>query len=289
MPRVPAIAADLPSGVEQLHSHAYRNEAALPAGAVLVVGSGQSGVQIAEELAEAGRRVYLSVGTCGRAPRRYRGSDLFHWLASLATRGAQYGVGMPTVDRLPTPRAKFAANPQLSGHGGGHDINLREFAARGMTLLGRIERVNGRRLVLAGDLFANLARADAFFDERFRSLIDTYIERAGIDAPPDDRVPVTFDPPELADLSLDDAGITSVIWASGYRMDYGWLDAPILDEDGYPRNVRGVSDVPGLYFLGLLWQHTQVSATLVGPTIDAMHLAAHMDLPPVDVPMPVLA
>lgn len=168
VPRIPRMAADLPARLSQLHSHAYRNESSLPVGGVLVVGSAQSGVQIAEELAEAGRDVHLSVGTAGRWPRRYRGRDIFHWLAAVATHGGEYGVAIPTVDKLPHPRARLAGSAQLSGHRGGHDVDLRQFAARGMTLLGRLQRVDGERLHLAADLSANLERADRFFDERLR-------------------------------------------------------------------------------------------------------------------------
>jgi putative flavoprotein involved in K+ transport len=281
-PRIPAIAGDLPARLTQLHSHDYLSESSLPPGGVLVVGSGQSGVQIAEELMDAGRAVHLSVGTAGRVPRRYRGSDLFRWLHGLSTRGEVVGVSLPTVDALPDPRMRLMGNPHLSGHGGGHDTNLRQFAADGMTLLGRIEAVSGERLSLAGDLSANLARADAFFAQRFGDLCDRFIERSGIEAPPDDRVPFDFEPPELRELDLAGHGISSVIWTTGYRLDYGWLDLPILDEQGFPRQQRGVSDVPGLYFLGLLWQRNQLSATLMGPAADARHLAATMGLPPVD-------
>ncbi len=278
-PRIPAISADLPTRVTQIHSHAYRNESLLPPGAVLVVGSGQSGVQIAEELAEAGRRVYLSVGTAGRVPRRYRGRDIFRWLADLARRGEAYGVPFPTVNNLPDPRLRSAGNPHLSGHRGGHEVNLRQLAADGMTLLGRVERVAGHRLHLARDLSINLARADRFFEERFQPLIDTFIDRAGIHAPSDDRQPFAFEPPELTDLDLDEAGVSTVIWTTGYRLDYGWIDLPIFDDRGFPRQHRGVSDVPGLYFIGLLWQHTQASATLFGPNLDGRYLAERMGLP----------
>lgn len=278
-PRIPSIAATLPTRLTQLHSHAYRNEPSLPPGAVLVVGSGQSGVQIAEELTEAGRQVYLSVGSAGRLPRRYRGSDIFRWLDALASRGEEFGVPLPAVDKLPDPRLRSAGNPHLSGHRGGHETNLRQFAASGMTLLGRIERIDGTRLQLAGDLSANLAWADRFFDERFRPLIDTFIERAAVDAPPDDRLPLSFEPPMLAELDLDEAGISTVIWTTGYRLDYGWIEMPIVDEQGFPRQHRGVADVPGLYFLGLLWQHNQASATLFGVGLDARHIAEQMGLP----------
>jgi putative flavoprotein involved in K+ transport len=275
-PRIPSVATELPSRIHQLHSHAYRNERGLVPGGVLIVGSGQSGCQIAEELLDGGRRVFLSVGSAGQAPRRYRGSDLFRWLAALATQGGDVGVGLPTVDQLPDLRMRSAANPQLSGHGGGHDVNLRRMAMDGIVLIGRISRVRGRRLEFAPGLSASLARADAFFDERFRPLIDRFIETAGIDAPADDREPLAYEPPERPVLDLDAEGISNVIWATGYDLDYTWIDLPILDGYGFPQQRRGVSDVPGLYFLGLLWQHTQASATLLGPMLDAPHLVAHL-------------
>jgi putative flavoprotein involved in K+ transport len=277
VPKIPPAGAGLPGRVTQLHSHAYRNEAALPAGAVLVVGTGQSGVQIAEELHEAGRRVFLSVGRCGRVPRRYRGSDFFHWLWSLRTRGNEFGTPLPTVDKLPDPRLRFAGNPHLSGHHGGHDTNLRQFAADGMALLGHLEAGDGERIRVAPDLAANLQFADGFFDERFRELIDTFIERAGVDAPPDDRQPFNFDPPEVAELDLAGEGISTVIWTSGYRLDFSWIDLPILDDQGSPRQVRGVTEVPGLFFLGLPWMVDQGSATLFGVGRDGAYVAEQME------------
>jgi putative flavoprotein involved in K+ transport len=284
-PKLPPITAEMPEGLTQVHSHDYRRASDLPAGAVLVVGSGQSGAQLAEELFEAGRRVYLSVGSAGRVPRRYRGRDLFGWLVEVARSGDRVGVTLPTVDMLPNPRAKFAGNPAWSGHGGGHDTNLREFASRGITLLGRIERVEGSRLALAADLPMNLRRADDWFDERFKPVIDRYIGAAGIDAPPDDRVQFDFEPAVLEGLDLVRAGITSVLWTTGYRLDFGWIELPIFDEFGYPRQQRGVTEIPGLYFAGLLWQHNQLSATLIGALAEAGHVAAQMGLPTeVDVP-----
>ena len=279
-PKVPPEAAGLPKRLTQVHSHDYRKPGDLPPGAVLVVGSGQSGAQLAEELFEAGRRVYLSVGSAGRIPRRYRGRDVFGWLAELAANGDRLGVTLPTVDMLPSPRAKFAGNPSLSGHGGGHETNLREFARRGITLLGRIEGVDGERLGLAPDLPTNLRRADDFFDERFRPLFDRCIEAAGLDAPPDDRVPVDFEPPVLDEMDLARAGINSVLWTTGYALNYSWIDIPILDEFGYPRQRRGVAEVPGLYFLGLLWQSNQLSSTLPGLSVEARHVAEQMGLSP---------
>jgi putative flavoprotein involved in K+ transport len=277
-PRTPPCACALPRRVLGVHSHSYRNERELPPGAVLVVGSAQSGVQIVEELREAGRRVFLCVGGAGRVPRRYRGRDFFHWARQLAERGDALGTPLPTADKLPDPRRRLAANPHLSGHGGGHEINLRRFAAEGTTLLGRLEAFEGERVRLVPDLGANLAAADRFFDERFRQLIDTFIERAGIDAPPDDRVQLDYEPPEIRELDLAREGISTVLWTTGYRLDYGWIDLPIFDSMGFPRQTRGVSEVPGLYFIGSLWQHTQASATLVGVDLDARALAERMGM-----------
>lgn len=280
VPRVPACAAALSGRITHLHSHAYRSERQLAPGGVLVVGSGQTGVQLVEELHQAGRRVYLSVGSAGRAPRRYRGKDLFFWLRLLAARGDELGAPLPCASKLPDPRRRLAANPHLSGHGGGHDTDLRRLASEGVTLVGRLEAIDGRRLRLARDLSANLAAADRFFDERFRTLVDTAIARAGIDAPPDDRVLLPFEPPEVPELDLEREGVTTVLWASGYRLDYGWIEPPIFDAMGFPRQERGVSSVPGLHFIGSLWQHTQASATLFGLDLDARALAERMGLAP---------
>jgi putative flavoprotein involved in K+ transport len=222
--------------------------------------------------------VFLCVGGAGRVPRRYRGRDFFHWARQLAERGDALGTPLPTADKLPDPRRRLAANPHLSGHGGGHEINLRRFAAEGTTLLGRLEAFEGERVRLVPDLGANLAAADRFFDERFRKLIDTFIERAGIDAPPDDRVQLDYEPPEIRELDLAHEGISTVLWTTGYRLDYGWIDLPIFDSMGFPRQTRGLSEVPGLYFIGSLWQHNQASATLVGVDLDARALAERMGL-----------
>jgi putative flavoprotein involved in K+ transport len=275
-PRIPEMSGALPDRLTQLHSHDYRSAGRLEPGGVLVVGSGQSGVQIAEELWEAGRPTYLAVGSAGWAPRRYRGRDIFRWLVEVATRGAEVGVPFPTVDTLPDPRARHAANPQLTGHGGGHDVDLRRLAAGGLTLLGRPTAIDGERLRVAPDLATSLAAAEQVFHERFKALIDRFIDQAGIDAPPYERTLSTFEPPERDELDLHQAGIATVIWATGYRPDFAWIDLPILDEMGVPRHRRGVADVQGLYFLGLHWQHTQASATLLGPRLDAPYLLEAM-------------
>lgn len=277
-PRIPPVSSELPGRLHQVHSQHYRNESELPPGAVLVVGSGQSGVQIAEELAEAGRHVFLSVGTAGRMPRIYRGRDIFRWMWAVVAEGELHGVALPTVDELPDPRIRFAGNPHLSGHRGGHEVDLREMAASGTTLLSRIERVQGEHLDLAGDLERNLDGADAFFGMRFGPIIDRFIVAAGIDAPPDDRQPYPHMPPDPSELDLTAEGIANVVWATGYQLDFGWIDLPIFGERGMPNQERGVTEVPGLYFLGLHWMHSQASGTLFGVSYDARHIARHMGL-----------
>jgi putative flavoprotein involved in K+ transport len=274
-PRVPATAAGISSRITQLHSHDYRTVSQLPPGGVLVIGSGQTGVQLAEELHEAGREVYLSVGRCGRVPRQYRGHDLFRWLRHLATRGAEFDLALPTVDQLPEQRLRFAGNPHLSGHHGGHDTNLRQMALDGIHLVGRFSGADGESVRFAADLAENLRFADEFFDVRFQALIDTFVERAGIDAGEDDRAWPAFEPPEVTELDLAKVGISSVLWTTGYAPDYAWLELPILDDFGVPRQVRGISDVPGLTFIGLLWQRNLLSANLVGVDLDAEYLASN--------------
>lgn len=145
-----------------------------------------------------------------------------------------------------------------------------------MTLTGRLETANGEHLTFAADLAEKLTLADRFFDERLRGPIDGFIEKAGLDAPPDDRVAFDHQPPELTELDLSAAGISTIIWATGYGLDFGWIDVPIFDERGYPSNRLGVSTIPGLYFVGLLWQRGEPSATLVGPRIDGPHLVEQM-------------
>jgi putative flavoprotein involved in K+ transport len=274
VPRIPNAASGIARDIAQLHAHHYRNPDQLPPGGVLVVGSGQTGVQLAEELREAGREVVLSTGRCGRVPRRYRGRDIFWWLVDLVERGPDFGTTLPTVGQLPDPRARFAGNPHVSGHRGGHDTNLRQMAIDGITLAGRFSGADGKVVRFEPDVKSNVQFSDDFFDVRFRPLLDELAEKAGIDVGNDDREWPEYDPPELTELDLRAAGISTVLWTSGYAPDYAWLDLPILDEFGTPRHVRGITEVPGLTMLGMLFQHDNASANLVGIARDAEYLAS---------------
>jgi putative flavoprotein involved in K+ transport len=267
-PRIPPFSADLPAEIEQMHSSEYRNPAALPAGAVLVVGSAQSGAQIAEELYLSGRQVYLSVSGAGRGPRRYRGKDIVWWMN-------EAGMSDITVDKLPSPRAKFAASAMVSGTRGGHTLNLHQFARDGVVLLGRMQGVKDGKITLAPDLKENLAKTDKFEADLLKR-IDGYIEQNGLDAPKGN-VPELrdgYDAEVILEVDLKASGITSVIWATGYKFDFGLVKLPILDEDGYPIQTRGVTGYPGLYFLGLPWLYTGKSGLVSGVGDDAAHIVA---------------
>ena len=267
-PRIPALSDNLSPRLTQLAAGQYRNPESLPPGAILVVGSGQSGCQIAEELYQSGRRVFLCVGRAGRAPRRYRGQDIFQWLQ-------QIGFLNRTVDQLESPQRKFDANPQASGARGGHTIDLHRFARDGVVLLGRLQAGRDSVIHLADDLHDNLARVDRF-ELELTQRIDQYIARTGIAAPPEllPQLRDGYDTDIIRELDLHAQGVTTIIWAMGYRFDFGLVHLPVLDDDGFPITRRGVIDYPGLYFVGLPWLHTQTSGLLMGVGQDAACIAA---------------
>lgn len=270
-PKRPAWSAALSPTITQIHSGEYRNPSMLPPGAVLVAGSAQSGCQLAEELYQSGRKVYLSVGSSsGRVPRRYRGKDCVWWLD-------QMGFYARTVEQLPSPKAKFAGNPHTSGRDGGRTLNVHQFARDGVTLLGRLIGGQDDTLVLAADLHENLAKIDRFEAELVQR-IDSFIVQNGLDAPVESLPQLRdgYATPLITELNLVKAGITTVIWAMGYTFDFSWVRLPVLDEDGFPVQQRGVTAYPGLYFLGLPWLHTIKSGLLYGVGEDAAHIAAHM-------------
>jgi len=270
-PKIPAFSADLPGEMKQIHSDEYRNPQSLPAGAVLVVGSGQSGAQIAEELYQNGRKVYLSVSRAGRVPRRYRGKDANWWHERM-------GDYERRVHQLPSPQAKFASKPMISGKDGGHTLSLHQFARDGVALLGRVQGVRDNSVLLAEDLNANLARGDQF-EADLAKKIDEFIAKNRIDAP-EEALPMLADGygvRKTPELNLVDANITTVIWATGYRFDFSMVQLPVFDSDGYPMQERGITDYPGLYFVGLPWLHNARSGLLFGLAQDAGHLAAAID------------
>jgi len=266
-PKIPLYSRDLPADVIQVHSGKYRNPDSLPPGAVMVIGSAQSGCQITEELFQAGRRVYLCVCSAGRAPRRYRGKDTFEWLFLS-------GFVNRTPDKLPSPAARFAGNPHVSGKNGGHSLNLHQFYRDGVSLLGRLQGAREGVIYLAPDLIENLAKGDTF-EANIMKMVDEYIAREGIDAPVEELPSLQdgYTAPEILSVNLKEAGITAVIWAMGYAFDFRWVKLPLLDEFGFPITDQGVSRYPGLYFTGLPWLPSQKTGVLAGFGDQAAHIA----------------
>ena len=267
-PVMPAIVPD-DGGIMQIHSNTYRNPAQLPAGGVLVIGAGSSGAQIADELAQSGKDVYLCVGPHNRPPRRYRGRDFCWWLGAL---------GLWDI-KTPDPSTEHVTIA-VSGAHGGHTVDFRRLAAGGITLLGRAETFKDGVMHFAPDLARNIAHGDADYLSVLDSA-DAYAIRQGLDLPeePEARV-IDPDPDCVTDpilaLNLSEAGITSIVWATGYALDFGWLQIDAFDERGRPAHRNGVSNVPGLYFLGLAWLSRRASPFIWGVWHDAKYLADHI-------------
>ena len=274
-PRRPRLAERLSSRVEQLDAESYRNPEELAPGAVLVVGSGQTGGQIVDELRDSGRRVLLSVGGAGRVPRRYRGRDCVAWLVQL-------GFFDRTPSMLDSPAQRFRAEVQVSGRDGGRTISLHGFRRDGVRLLGKLTAVDGDTMQFADDLRRNMENADRF-SRTFQEGVDALVEREGMDAPPPTHEELEGEPPDGAwsvrhvpSVDLQDENVTTVVWATGFSYDFSWIDFPVCDGMGYPVTDRGATDVPGLYFMGLNWMVKRKSGLLFGVGDDARHVAAHI-------------
>ncbi|MEM5437692.1 NAD(P)/FAD-dependent oxidoreductase [Paraburkholderia diazotrophica] len=267
-PVIPPIAPQDPN-LTQLHSAGYRNPAQLPEGAVLVVGAGSSGVQIADELQRSGRKVYLSVGAHDRPPRAYRNRDFCWWLGVLG----EWDKEVATPGREHVTIA-------VSGAYGGQTIDFRRLAHQGMTLVGLTKSFDNGVVSFEQDLAANLKRGD----ENLMSLLDAadaYVARTGIDLPEDPDARAIPPDPEcvthpLAELDLAKAGVNAIIWATGYAVDFSWLHVDAFDAKGKPQHQRGVSKEPGLYFLGLPWLSRRASSFIWGVWHDAKHIADHI-------------
>jgi putative flavoprotein involved in K+ transport len=267
-PVIPAVVPE-DAGIMQIHSNAYRNPEQLPEGAVLVVGAGSSGGQIADELLRANKRVYLSVGPHDRPPRSYRGRDFVWWLGVLGKWDAA----------APGPGTEHVTI-SVSGAHGGQTVDFRRLAARGMTLVGRTESFEDGVMRFAPDLADNLAQGDA----NYLSVLDeadAYVARNGLDLPEEPEARIIEPDPEcvtdpILALDLAEAGVTSIIWATGFAVDYSWLKVDAFDEQGKPKHQRGISAEPGIYFLGLPWQSRRGSSFIWGVWHDAKFLADHI-------------
>ena len=275
-PRRPGFAAALPPDIQGITAAQYRSPATVPPGGVLVVGSGQSGCQIAEELNAAGRPVWLSVSRVGRLPRRYRGRDCIAWQRDMGLLDRRPGA-------LAHPSDRFRPDPHVSGLRGGHTLSLHTLRASGVTLVGRAMGIDGGTVLLAPDLAANVAFSDSYAAE-FRRSVDRHLCATGGEAPEPTGDELTGEPPQAAPprhdssaLDLRELGIGSVIWCTGFDFDFSWVRFPVLDGTGYPETVDGATAVPGLYFMGLNWMRKRKSGILYGIAEDSAVLAARIE------------
>ncbi len=269
-PKIPSMSEQLPAEVLQLHSSEYKNPESLPEQGVLVIGTGQSGCQIAEDLHLAGKQVHLAVGGAPRSPRTYRGKDVVAWLDQLG----YYDIPIDEHPQKETVRIK--TNHYVTGRGGGREIDLRQFATEGMKLYGKLETIQGDMILLKDDLKQNLDQADEVA-ESIKCTIDTYIENNQITAPTDSPYQPVWQPRErVQSLNLKTANIGTVIWATGYHTRFSWIEIPVFDDKGYPNHQRGITPIDGLYFIGLPWLYTWGSGRFSGIARDATYLAEHI-------------
>jgi putative flavoprotein involved in K+ transport len=253
----------------QIHSADYRNPQQLPEGAVLVVGAGSSGVQIADELRRSGKEVYLSVGPHDRPPRSYRNRDFCWWLGVLGE-----------WDKQAATPGREHVTIAVSGARGGQTIDFRVLAQQGITLVGLTKSFDHSVATFASDIAATIAQGD----ENYLSLLnaaDAYVVRNGLDLPEEPEARTMLPDPEcvthpILELDLAKAGVTSIVWATGYAVDYSWLNINAFDADGKPKHQRGVSSEPGVYFLGLPWLSRRGSSFIWGVWHDAKHIADHI-------------
>ena len=274
LPKIPAVSSEIPDSVMQFHSEDYKRPDGLPDGATLVIGSGQSGVQIAEDLLEAGRKVYLATSKVGRVFRALRGRDLIDWAIDV-------GFYDQTENDLEDSRMAYMAQPQISGTKGGHTVSLQSLEKMGATLLGRFQGWRDGQLHFGDNLADNIIFADQI-SAKFRNMIEGYIATQGIDVPPPehdeadqpDPNPEDRNPPTALDPA--ETGITSIIWCTGFTGDFSWIEDIELDKAGIPVHERGVSPQPGLYFCGFPWLSKRKSGLIYGISEDAAYIVEHI-------------
>ena len=260
-------ADQLDPALTQILADDYRHPDMLPPGAVLVVGSGQTGCQLAEELHGAGRKVYIACGRAPWAPRRFGGHDLVWWVV-------RSGFWDRTVRDLPSPAGRLIANILATGHGGGHDLHLRTLQALGVEMLGHFAGAEDGKFRFADDLAASADFGDARLADLWK-YIEAYCARTGT-PPPDFVPPAPLRLTTRTELDWRKEGIESVIWTSGYRPDYGWVHVPVFDEMGFPIQDEGATEVPGLYFVGVHFLRKLQSSLLYGVGEDAALIADHI-------------
>jgi putative flavoprotein involved in K+ transport len=270
-PKYPSVRSLMPPNITQLHTSGYHNPQELPPGAIVVVGSGQSGCQIVEDLLSAGRTVYLFTSKVARAPRRYRGRDILEWWIDMKFLDITY-------DDLEDKAVSGAAQPQISGLGRyGHTVSLQSLARQGTVILGRLVNIEGNLLIPDDEAAANVQYADKF-SQRLKDDIDAYLSHT------DNKPPLEEDPADMPDpqcrcvsplrqLNLLEAKVSTVIWATGFTGDFSWINLPVFDLEGRPIHQRGISPVQGLYFIGFPWLISRKSGIIYGIGEDARYIA----------------
>lgn len=272
LPKIPQFSKNISNAFIQIHAGNYRNPSEIIEGAIVVVGGGRSGCQIVEDLLSAEKKVYLCTSKVGRIPRRYRGRDIDYWYADS-------GFLDITVDELEDKSIISENQPQVSGVGRyGHTVSLQKLEKDGVTLLGRLENIENDNLILKDNLRENIRYADQKSNEIKRS-IDDYVLRSGIttkkseDDPADIPWPEKEFPVSPTSLSLTEAGVSAIIWCTGFKTDFSWIDLPVLDESGFPVHKRGVSSIPGIYFVGFPWLYKRKSGLICGVEEDAKYIS----------------
>ena len=269
-PKIPALSQRLPKEIVQIHSSEYKNPESLSDKAVLVIGTGQSGCQIAEDLHLAGKQVHLCVGGAPRSPRIYRGKDVVDWLDQMGY------YDLPIDEHPQKEKVRSNANHYVTGRDGGREIDLRRFTLEGMRLYGRLKAVHDHQLEFQDDLKQNLDYADGVA-ESIKTTIDRFIEKNQIEAPVEPPYQPVWEPEEMiSELDVDAANIGTVIWCTGYQSDFSWVEIPLFDDKGYPDHERGVTPAWGLYFLGLPWLYTWGSGRFSGIARDAIFLGDYI-------------
>lgn len=265
---IPAFAKQISPAIKQLHSSEYRNPDQLPDGAIMVVGSAQSGCQVAQDLIAKGKNVYLSTSRVPRIPRTYRGRDIMDWLM-------QIGFFDMTVDQILDPAMLHIKAPQLTGTGNGRSsISLQSLAKAGVTILGKTKSANEENVFFKQDVAKHVQFADRF-SGKVKEMIDGFIESQQLIAPAweEDAADMSdenaFCASSITSLHLIKHSVRSIIWSTGLTGNFDYLKLPVFNEDGSLRHHKGIAAVPGLYFLGLPWLRTRKSSLIYGTKEDA--------------------
>ncbi len=274
-PRIPPFASNISPAIMQVHAGAYRSSSELPEGAVLVVGSAQSGLQVAEDLIEGGKKVYISSSAVGRAPRRYRGRDILEWLLTT-------GIFEVRTDDVTDPKEFEQKQPQVSGVGPlGHTLSFQSLARRGAVVVGKIDDAHGTTVSLQPNAADHVRFADEV-SRRMKTTIEQYIAAHSLNLPPPEPDPADEPDVEAACaspvriLDLEKENIRSIVWATGFTADFSYLKGSFLDGKGRPLHRNGISSAPGLYFVGLPWLRKRKSGIIPGAAEDATFIAENV-------------